>query len=80
MLINAKGEDKKMNLNPSSGPKDGVQGALWGEVAGWTETWGRVIGGKKREVISGLCKTGRALWLSIGHKFRKRCGGSMFQV
>lgn len=79
MLINAKGEDKKMNLNPSSGPKDGVQGALWGEVAGWTETWGRVIGGKKREVISGLCKTGRALWLSIGHKFRKRCG-SMFQV
>ena len=39
MLTNAKGEDKKMNLNPSAGPKDGVQGALWREVAGWTEIW-----------------------------------------
>ena len=67
-----------MNLNPSAGPKDGVQGALWREVAGWTEIWWKVIGGKKREVFSGLCKTGWALWLSIGHKFRQRCGGSMF--
>ena len=53
MLTNAKGEDKKMNLNPSSGPKDGVQGALWGEVAGWTETWGKIMGSKKRE--TNLC-------------------------
>ena len=62
MLTNAKGEDKKMNLNPSSGPKHGVQGGLWDEVTGWTETWGKVIGGKKREVIGGFCKSGQASW------------------
>ena len=53
----AKGEDVKTNLNSSPGPEDRVQRTLQGKGTGWSETWEKVIGDKKSEVISGVCKT-----------------------
>lgn len=37
----------KTNLNSSHGPEDRVQITLQGKGAGWSETWEKVIEGKK---------------------------------